>query len=166
MFSFSLHSVSPYIIMTQFPSATSSIAASDWAIWRQKPRRLRTPSVFWGCDSRGPPPRRKKKTLIHYPFFSAKFLAIQLLYSIHRRRFPTPHTSPFAFLLALPLSSKLPDIGCTGKEICAARRVLKNLSVVMKAIGKGISDSAGRSIERDPRLPASSIRPPGGPEKH
>lgn len=32
----------------------------------------------------------------------------------------------------------------------------------MKAIGKGISDSAGRSIEKDPCLAAGSIRPPWG----
>lgn len=32
----------------------------------------------------------------------------------------------------------------------------------MKAIGKGISDSAGGSIEKDPCLTAGSIRPPGG----
>lgn len=45
-------------------------------------------------------------------------------------------------------------------------RVLKNPRVAMKAIGKGISDSAGRSIEKDPCLAASSIRPPEGAEKH
>lgn len=32
----------------------------------------------------------------------------------------------------------------------------------MRAIGKGISDSAGGSIEKDPCLPVGSIRPPGG----
>lgn len=64
-FLFSLHSVSPYIIMNQFPSATSSIAATDWVVWRQKPQSWWTPSN--GCDSQGPPPLRK-------PWFISLFL--------------------------------------------------------------------------------------------
>jgi len=71
---------------------------------------------------------------------------------------------PSLFPLYPHFFPSFPALGCTGEAPCACRES-STLSVVVEeveATGRGISDSAAGSIERDPCLPAGSIRPPGG----
>lgn len=141
-----------YITETQFPLATLLIATGNWVHFRQCRPFLERYLLSDQFDLRVSVFSRSCHSLQSFT------LPITIFFSLVKRFF-------YSFLF------QSPDLGCTSKggekkKFSACERVLKNLSVVMKAIGKGISDSAGGSIEKDPCLPAGSIRPPGGREKH